>query len=136
MTDPADLSASVISHISLGTNDYPRARAFYDAVLPTLQIRKVMEHGESAGYGRAHPEFWIGRPHDGGRAVPGNGTHISFLANSPAEVDAFHAKALGLGARCDGPPGLRPEYTPTYYAAFVRDLDGHKIEAMCFAGEG
>jgi catechol 2,3-dioxygenase-like lactoylglutathione lyase family enzyme len=132
MPNSADLPPSVMSHVSLGTNDYPRARAFYDAVLATLQIPRLMEHGESAAYGRAFPEFWIGRPHDGGRAAPGNGTHISFLANSAAEVDAFHAKALALGATCDGPPGLRPQYTPTYYAAFVRDLDGHKIEAMCF----
>lgn len=133
MPSPSDVPPSVISHMSLGTNDFPRARAFYTAVLATLQINPIMEHGESAAFGRAFPEFWIGRPHDGGRAAPGNGTHISFLANSPAEVDAFHAKALSMGARCDGPPGLRPQYTPTYYAAFVLDLDGHKIEAMCFA---
>ncbi|WP_341916051.1 VOC family protein [Polaromonas sp. YR568] len=132
MSDPSDLPPSVISHLSIGTNDYPRARAFYDAVLGTLQIKQVMTHGESVAYGRAFPEFWVGRPLDGGRAAPGNGTHICFLANSPAEVDAFHAQALALGALCDGPPGLRPHYTPTYYAAFVRDLDGHKIEAMCF----
>lgn len=100
-------------------------------MLGTLQIKQVMEHGESVADGRAFPEFRVGRPLDGGRAAPGNGTHISFLANSPAEVDAFHA--LALGATCDGPPGLRPHYTPTYDAAFVRDLDGHKIEAMCFA---
>ena len=98
---------------------YPRARAFYDAVLGTLQIGSVMEHGESVAYGRAFPEFWVGRPLDGGRAAPGNGTQICFLANSPAEVDAFHAQALALGAPCDGPPGFRPHYTPTYYAAFV-----------------
>jgi len=133
MSDPSDLPPSILSHISIGTNDYPRARAFYDAVLATLQIKQVMTHGESVAYGRAFPEFWVGRPLDGGRAAPSNGTHISFLANSPAEVDAFHAQALALGALCDGPPGLRPHYTPTYYAAFVRDLDGHKIEAMCFA---
>jgi catechol 2,3-dioxygenase-like lactoylglutathione lyase family enzyme len=133
MSIPSDLSPSVISHISIGTNDYPRARAFYDAVLGTLQIKQVMTHGESVAYGRAFPEFWVGRPLDGGLVAPSNGTHISFLANSPAEVDAFHAQALALGATSDGPPGLRPHYTPTYYAAFVRDLDGHKIEAMCFA---
>lgn len=132
MSDTPALPPSVMSHVSIGTNDFARARAFYDAVLATLQIPRVMEHGESAAYGRAFPEFWVGRPHDGGRAAPGNGSHFSFLANSPAEVDAFHAKALALGAQCEGPPGLRPQYTPIYYGAFVRDLDGHKIEAMCF----
>lgn len=130
MTTPDTLSPSVISHVSLGTNDLPRARAFYDAVLATLQIRQVMDFPGAVAYGRAFPEFWIQRPHDGGRASAGNGIHISFLANSIAEVHAFHATALELGAEDDGPPGPRPEYTAEYYGAFVRDLDGHKIEAM------
>ncbi len=126
----SELNPSVLSHVSLGTNDYPRAKAFYDAVLPTLQIRCVMDFPGAAGYGRAFPEFWVQRPHDGGRAAVGNGTHVAFLANSEAEVRAFHAAALAHGATDDGPPGLRPEYDAAYYAAFVRDPDGHKIEAM------
>jgi catechol 2,3-dioxygenase-like lactoylglutathione lyase family enzyme len=126
----AALPSSVISHVSLGTNDYPRAKAFYDAVLTTLQIRCVMDFDGGAGYGRSFPEFWIQSPHDGGKANVGNGVHICFLANSIDEVKAFHAKAIELGGKDDGPPGYRPEYTPGYYAAFVRDLDGNKIEAM------
>ncbi len=124
------LSDSVISHVSLGTNDYPRAKAFYDAVLATLQIPCVMDFPGGAGYGRKFPEFWIGSPHDGGRAGVGNGVHVCFLANSQDEVKAFHAKATELGGKDDGAPGLRPEYTDNYYAALVRDLDGNKIEAM------
>jgi catechol 2,3-dioxygenase-like lactoylglutathione lyase family enzyme len=130
----ANLSASVLSHVSLGTNDFARAKAFYDAVLATLQIRCVMDFPGGAGYGRAFPEFWIQSPHDGGRASTGNGVHISFLANSIEEVNAFHAKALELGGKDDGAPGYRPEYTQNYYGAFVRDLDGNKIEAMLLAG--
>ncbi len=125
-----DLSESVLSHVSLGTNDYPRAKAFYDQVLATLQIRCVMDFPGGAGYGRKFPEFWIQVPHDGQAAGTANGVHIAFLANSKDEVDAFYAKALSLGARDDGAPGIRPEYDKGYYAAFVRDLDGHKIEAM------
>jgi catechol 2,3-dioxygenase-like lactoylglutathione lyase family enzyme len=124
------LPGSVISHVSLGTNDYGRAKAFYDAVLTTLQVRCVMDFPGGAGYGRQFPEFWIQTPHDGGRAGVANGVHVSFLANSIDEVKAFHAKALELGGKDDGAPGYRAEYTPGYYAAFVRDLDGHKIEAM------
>jgi catechol 2,3-dioxygenase-like lactoylglutathione lyase family enzyme len=124
------LPPSVISHVSLGTNDYPRAKAFYDAVLATLQIRCVMDFPGAAGYGRAFPEFWVQTPHDGGRAGVGNGVHVAFLANSVEEVHAFHAQALALGATDDGAPGPRPDYRSDYYAAFVRDLDGHKIEAM------
>jgi catechol 2,3-dioxygenase-like lactoylglutathione lyase family enzyme len=123
---------SVISHISLGTNDYARARAFYDAVLGTLQIGCLMQAPGSAGYGRKHPDFWIGAAYDGGTANAGNGVHVCFIANSIDEVKAFHAKALELGGKDDGGPGFRPEYTPGYYAAFVRDLDGNKIEAMLF----
>lgn len=120
----------ILSHVSLGTSDYKRAKAFYDAVLATLRIRCMMEPHGSAGYGREFPEFWIGLPHDGGRAAPGNGTHVCFKAASEEEVAAFHAKALALGGSDDGPPGLRPEYMPNYYAAFVRDPDGNKIEAV------
>jgi catechol 2,3-dioxygenase-like lactoylglutathione lyase family enzyme len=123
-------STSVLSHVSLGTNDYTRAKAFYDAVLATLQIRCVMDFPGGAGYGRAFPEFWIQSPHDGGRASTGNGVHVSFLASSVDEVKAFHQKALELSGKDDGAPGYRADYAPNYYAAFVRDVDGNKIEAM------
>jgi len=136
MATSSHLPDSVISHVSLGTNDYPRAKAFYDAVLATLQIGCVMHFPGGAGYGRKFPEFWIQSPHDGGRANVGNGVHVSFLATTINEVDAFHAKALELGGQDEGKPGYRPEYTPAYYAAFVRDLDGNKIEAMLMVQEG
>ena len=126
----AKLPPSVLSHVSLGTNDFARAKAFYDAVLATLQIGCVMDFPGGAGYGRAFPEFWIQSPHDGGRASAGNGVHICFLASSMDEVKAFHAKALELGGKDDGAPGYRPEYAQNYYGAFVRDLDGNKLEAM------
>lgn len=126
----AEPNPSILSHVSLGTNDYERARAFYDAVLATLQIRCIMDFPGGAGYGRAFPEFWIQRPHDGGQARCGNGVHVAFLAGSIEQVQAFHAKALALGAQDDGAPGYRKEYAESYYAAFVRDLDGNKIEAM------
>jgi catechol 2,3-dioxygenase-like lactoylglutathione lyase family enzyme len=131
-----DLPPSVISHVSLGTNDYPRAKAFYDVVLATLQIRCVMDFDGGAGYGRKFPEFWIQAPLDGARASAGNGVHVAFLANTINEVNAFHAKALELGGKDEGAPGYRPDYTPEYYAAFVRDLDGNKIEAMLMVREG
>jgi catechol 2,3-dioxygenase-like lactoylglutathione lyase family enzyme len=123
---------SVISHVSVGTSDYGKAKAFYDAVLATLGIRCVMDFPGGAGYGLKFPEFWIQSPHDGKAASVGNGTHVCFNANSMQEVQAFHAKALQLGGRDDGAPGFRKEYTPEYYAAFVRDLDGNKIEAVFF----
>lgn len=125
---------SALSHVSLGTNRFDEAVAFYDTVLATLGIRRVFDLSEhqAMAYGRAFPEFWIQRPHDGQPAQTANGVHIAFLAESNAQVDAFHQAALAHGARCDGPPGPRPQYGDEYYGCFVRDLDGHKIEAMAW----
>lgn len=121
-----------LSHISIGTADFPRAKAFYDAVLAVLQIRCLADVEHGSGYGRAFPEFWVGFPSDGEAASPGNGVHVCFNAHSADEVKAFHAKALELGATDEGAPGLRREYADNYFAAFVRDLDGNKIEAVCY----
>ncbi len=124
------MSTPTLHHVSLGSNDVPRALAFYDAALGTLGLKRVMDFAPFAvGYGREHPDFWIQVPHDRSAASVGNGVHIAFAAGSRAEVDAFHAAALAAGGRCDGPPGPRPDYGPHYYGAFVRDLDGNKIEA-------
>ncbi len=130
MLNKPALPPSIMSHVSLGTNDYPRAKAFYDAVLATLQIGMAMEHPGAVAYGRDFPEFWVQEPHNGRRAEAGNGTHFGFIALSREQVDAFYAKAIEMGARGEGAPGERAHYGPQYYGAFVRDLDGHKIEAM------
>ncbi len=121
-----------LAHVSVGTNDFPRAKAFYDAVLGTLQIRCLEDIEDGSGYGRDRPEFWVGFPFDGGDASCGNGVHVCFQAHSVEQVQAFHAKALELGGQDQGKPGLRREYGDNYYAAFVRDLDGNKIEAVCY----
>lgn len=120
---------SIISHVSVGTNDFDRATAFYDKVLATLGCRRVMEHPGAVAYGKAFPEFWVQKPADGNAASVGNGTHISFIAADPASVDAFHRAALNAGASDDGSPGPRAEYGTPYYGCFVRDPDGHKVEA-------
>ncbi|GLZ84146.1 hypothetical protein Pres01_01970 [Metapseudomonas resinovorans] len=120
---------SILSHISVGTNDFARAVAFYDKVLPTLGCKRIMEHPGAVAYGREYPEFWVQSPIDGQPASVGNGTHIGFFAPSKEAVRAFFEAALDAGARGDGEPGPRPEYGEPYYGCFVRDLDGHKIEA-------
>lgn len=121
---------SIISHVSLGTSDLDRAAAFYDAVLATIGAKRVFEHaGATIAWGRMFPEFWVGLPHDGGPAGTANGVHMAFFAGSRAEVDAFHAAGLANGATDDGAPGKRPEYGAPYYGCFLRDPDGHKIEA-------
>ncbi|MEO1198265.1 MAG: VOC family protein [Pseudomonadota bacterium] len=125
-----DAPPSALSHISIGTNDCARAAAFYDAVLAPLGIARIMEEGDFAvAYGRHFPEFWVVTPLDERPATVGNGSHVGFLARSSAEVDAFWQAARAAGARPDGAPGPRPQYGAAYYGCFVRDLDGHKIEA-------
>lgn len=130
---------SITSHVSLGTNDFERAVAFYDQVMPTIGARKLENFPGAAAYGKAFPEFWIQTPIDGQPASVGNGTHIAFIAPSQEAVHAFHAAAIAAGGTDDGAPGPRPHYGEAYYGCFVRDLDGHKIEAtfwdMAFANQ-
>ena len=125
---------SALSHVSLGTNQFEQAVAFYDAVLAPLGIRRVLDLSEhrAIAYGRAFPELWIQAPHDGQPAQTANGVHIAFLADNHAHVDAVSVAALTRGAAPAGAPGKRPHYGDAYYGCFVRDLDGHKIEAMAW----
>ena len=120
---------SILSHVSVGTNDLARALQFYDAVLPVVGCRRIMEHPGAVAYGRAYPEFWVQTPADGKAASVGNGYHIGFFAESKHTVDDFHRAALAAGGVDDGAPGARPEYGAPYYGCFIRDPDGHKIEA-------
>jgi catechol 2,3-dioxygenase-like lactoylglutathione lyase family enzyme len=120
---------SILSHASIGTNDFDRAVRFYDAVLPTLGCKRIMQHPGAAAWGKAFPEFWVQTPIDGKPASIGNGTHIGFMAPDKDAVHAFHAAALKAGAKDEGAPGPRPDYGEPYYGCFLRDPDGHKIEA-------
>lgn len=125
----ADENPSLISHISIGTNDLDRALLFYDKVLATLGCRRIMEHPGAVAYGKVYPEFWVQTPIDGYPASVGNGTHVGFVAATIEAVQAFHEAALAAGGADNGPPGKRPHYGDSYYGCFVRDPDGHKIEA-------
>ncbi len=118
--------------MTLGVSDIPRSRAFYDAVLAPLGLRPLYRDGEGAvGYGRLHAQFWIVIPLDETRpASLGNGTHTAFIAPSRESIEQCHAAALRAGGRDGGKPRPRPEYDADYYAAFVFDLDGRKIEAV------
>ena len=124
-------AASILSHVSVGTNDADRATAFYDAVMPVLGCRRMLEHPGAVSYGRAFPEFWVQVPADGAAAAPGNGTHVAFLAPDRQTVDAFHTTALAAGATDASAPA---QYGEPYYGCFVRDPDGNKIEAMFWDG--
>jgi catechol 2,3-dioxygenase-like lactoylglutathione lyase family enzyme len=121
---------NIPSPVSIGTNDFERAAAFYDKVMPALGCRRIEEHPGAVAYGKEFPEFRVQVPVDGKPATIGNGVHVSFLADSIDAVNAFYAAALETGAAEGGVPGRRPHYGPAYYGCFVRDPDGHKIEAM------
>ena len=122
----------MLSHVSLGTNDAARAAAFYDPLLAVLGIRKLDERDGAIDYGTSMTLFSLEKPTDGRPASVGNGVHIAFWAGSRGQVDEFYRVARAHGGSDAGPPGLRPEYDANYYAAFVRDPDGNKIEAVTF----
>jgi catechol 2,3-dioxygenase-like lactoylglutathione lyase family enzyme len=123
-----------ISHVSIGVNDVPRAKAFYDPLMKLVGLRVRQANEESVDYGHDSLVFSLETPVDKRAATPGNGVHIAFSAPDRATVDAFYREAMKLGATDAGPPGLRPEYGPTYYGAFVLDPDGNKIEAVTGVG--
>ncbi len=100
--------------------------------MPSLGAKQVMGFPGAVAYGRQFPEFWVQTPHDGGRAAPANGVHLGFIAADKQQVHAFWEAALAAGALPDGEPGPRAEYGEAYYGCFVRDLDGHKIEATYY----
>jgi catechol 2,3-dioxygenase-like lactoylglutathione lyase family enzyme len=124
---------AMLDHISLGVRDLTVSGAFYDAALAPLGYRRVLEKGIGLAYGpgpdRTGTMFWIVCPK--ADASASRGTHVAFAASDRAAVDGFHAAALSAGARDNGAPGLRPEYSENYYGAFVLDPDGHKVEAVC-----
>ena len=125
---------TILSHMTLGVRDIGRAVAFYDAVLGELGIPRGKRGEGFAGWGTSHESgFFVTRPFDGEPASAGNGVSVSFLAPSRQAVDRFWASALALGATDEGKPGLRPHYHANYYAAYLRDLDGNKIAAVCHA---
>lgn len=123
----------MLHHVSLGTTDLARAEAFYDPVMRELGLTKTLRLDEAVGYGAGLTVFSLNLPADGASATPGNGVHVAFEVEKRAAVDAFFRAAIQNGGTADGEPDLRPEYDRHYYAAFVRDPDGNKVEALTFA---
>lgn len=127
----------MFAHITLGTNDWSKAKPFYDAIMGVLEIPLFGGSEIGAAYGEAKgAKVFVGPAYDGAPASVGNGTHIAFLASSRTQVDAFYDAALANGGTDEGPPGLRPHYHPNYYGAYVRDPDGNKLQAVCHSAKG
>ena len=121
----------MLDHVGLSVSDYAASRRFYEAALEPLGWRVVMgNEAWGAGFGTGDkPVFWIVR-----RDPVSTGVHVAFHAAGRATVDAFHAAALAAGGTDNGAPGLREQYHPTYYGAFVLDPDGNNAEAVCHTG--
>jgi catechol 2,3-dioxygenase-like lactoylglutathione lyase family enzyme len=123
----------MFDHVGLNVRDYAASRAFFEQALAPLGYRVVMAFDEwkGAGFGTDEkPEFWIFQ-----REPHGTGTHVAFVCPDHDTVVAFHDAALAAGGIDNGAPGPREQYHPTYYGAFVHDLDGNNIEAVCHSPE-
>jgi catechol 2,3-dioxygenase-like lactoylglutathione lyase family enzyme len=120
----------MIGYVTLGTNDLPRAAAFYDALLADMGARRLWDSPTGIGWGVAmdKPMLAAMKPHDGQPATHGNGTMVALVVQQPAQVDALHAKALALGAKDEGAAGPRGG---GFYCGYCRDLDGNKLNFFC-----
>ncbi|QIG91295.1 MULTISPECIES: VOC family protein [unclassified Bradyrhizobium] len=125
----------MIDHVSVGVRDLERAARFYEPTLAALGLTRVVTRPATIGFGKAYPEFWINLRATMAQVAHESGSHICLRAKTTAEVDAFHAAALASGGLSDGAPGLRPHDRVRYYAAFVLDPDGNRIEAVTFPSE-
>jgi catechol 2,3-dioxygenase-like lactoylglutathione lyase family enzyme len=132
----------MLSYAYFGTNDLGKATAFYDATLAPLGMRRCITNDPawdqiSAGWGIYEDDggrelaFWIGKPFNRQPATAGNGNMVAFSGTSWKAVDDFHAAAIAHGGVSEGAPGLRLQYGMDFYAAYVRDLDGNKVAAVC-----
>ncbi len=121
----------MIDHVSVPVRDLAAAIRFYDALLAALGYERLETREKTAGWGKKYPDFWVNLRPD---VAVSDGAHVCFRARAADIVDAFHAAALAAGGSSDGAPGLRPQHGEGYYAAFVRDADGNRLEAVTFTG--
>lgn len=121
----------MLAHVSIGVSDIKRAGEFYDSVLQPLGYKRLYDSEGALGYGDKDPALWLLA--SGGTVKPDmkSGLHFCFTANAQTDVDAFYAAGVKQGGKDNGKPGIRKDYSPNYYAAFVIDPDGYRLEAFC-----
>ncbi len=122
----------MIDHVSLGVSDLDRAVAFYEITFSPLGLTRLVTRPAMVGFGKTYPEIWINQRRHMPRVADDCGSHLCLRAKTAAEVDAFHAAAVEAGGLSESPPSLRPHDRVVYYAAFIRDPDGNRIEAVTF----
>jgi catechol 2,3-dioxygenase-like lactoylglutathione lyase family enzyme len=123
----------MLDHVSIGVSNTGRSKRFYDAALKPLGYACLSESTDSLGYGGDRVQFWASLAERPITPDPASGLHFCFAGPNRESVDAFHAAALKVGGKDNGRPGLRKAYGDTYYAAFVTDPDGYRLEAYCGA---
>ena len=123
---------AMIDHVSVSVSDLERARLFYRVVLGALGLAELESRVTTIGFGKQYAEFWVNKRAEMAEVRVDSGAHICLRASTPQAVDAFHVAALQSGGTSDGKPGLRPQHGEGYYAAFIRDPDGNRIEAVTF----
>lgn len=121
----------MFDHVSIGVSDIKRAGKFYDAALSPLGYTRLSDGEGSLGYGDKAVGLWLGATKKAVKADMESGLHFCLVAKDRKAVDAFHAAALKAGGSDNGKPGVRADYSPNYYAAFVVDPDGYRVEAYC-----
>jgi catechol 2,3-dioxygenase-like lactoylglutathione lyase family enzyme len=122
----------MIDHVSLAVSDLTRSVPFYEQAFAALGMTKLVTRPAMVGFGKTYPEVWINLRSNMTPLSPGSGVHLCLRAKSTAEVDAFHGAALSAGGVSESAPALRPHDRVRYYAAFVADPDGNRIEAVTF----
>ncbi len=125
----------MIDHISIGVSDLERSALFYELTLAPLGLSRLVTRPGTVGFGKTYPEFWINLRQGMPPVAPESGSHVCLRAKSAGAVDGFHDAALKAGGSSDGAPGLRPHDRVRYYAAFIRDPDGNRIEAVTFPAD-
>ena len=120
----------MFNHISIGVRDIARSKAFYDSALEAIGYRRLSESEDSLGYGKEEAIFWVNLANSPVPDDPKSGLHFCFEAPDRDSVARFHAAALAAGGRDNGKPGIRADYSPDYFAAFVVDPDGYRLEAL------
>lgn len=122
----------MIDHVSLAVSDLARAVAFYERVLAPLGLTKLVTREKMVGFGKTYPEVWINLRDGMTRLSVDSGAHVALRAKTTAEIDAFHMAAVAAGAVSESAPSMRPHDRVRYYAAFVVDADGNRLEAVTF----
>ena len=122
----------MIDHVSVAVRDLDQATRFYAAVLGAIGYEKLVVRPHTVGFGKRYPEFWVNLRAAMTPVAGDSGAHVALRVRTTELVEAFHGAALAAGGSCDGAPGLRPQHGEGYYAAFIRDPDGNRIEAVTF----